>query len=213
MTEKQQQQRRFLAIGDSLTAGYYQYGLAYHPYAKHLEELFAEKNSSVIIDQKGLSGERAVPTMVRRLENILEKNAASYKCILILGGTNDIVSPLSAHDIFNQGLKVMYDTVLQCTPNTSKLVIMTVPQIALFPPGHEHERKRETLNGMIRNYANNENKQKRMCLVDLDKAIPFHTMNNTERDLIWDDGVHLTPAGYDRMATTIFDTLTKELHF
>lgn len=59
----ERQPLRLLTFGASLTAGYYQFGLAYHPYAKHLSELFASVQIPTVIDQKDVSGERVVSNM------------------------------------------------------------------------------------------------------------------------------------------------------
>jgi lysophospholipase L1-like esterase len=65
---------------------------------------------------------------------------------------------------------------------------------------------------MIRDYVANINDQDQVCLVDLDKGIPYHSVSNDEeRQRIWDDGLHLTPAGYDRMATLVFDAIKSKL--
>lgn len=211
MTEGRQP-LRLLAVGDSLTAGYYHFGSGYHPYAEHLSELFESAQVPVIIDEKGVSGERAASTMVRRLETLLESKESFYDWILILGGTNDIGYHVSAANIFEQGLKSMYEMVLNRTSSNTKLVTMTILQIGSYPQGHNIDKKREVFNEMIRDYVRNHNAQERVYLVDLDKAIQYHSMKDTnERDLIWDDGVHLTPAGYDQMAVEIFEVIRKNL--
>ncbi|CAM4934440.1 unnamed protein product [Rotaria socialis] len=79
---------RFLAIGDSLTAGFCNYGLSNHPYAINLFKLFSLSNISIIIDQKGVSGEYVVPSMVKRLENLVfNEHSPHYNWIILLGGT------------------------------------------------------------------------------------------------------------------------------
>ena len=128
---------RLLAFGDSLTAGYYYFGSAYHPYAKHLSKLFESVRVPVVIDEKGVSGERAVPVMVQRLVALLGSNDSFYDWILILGGTNDLGSRLSVADIFEQGLKSMYEMVLHRTSTNTKLVVMTILQINFYPQGPE----------------------------------------------------------------------------
>ena len=203
---------RLLALGDSLTAGYYYFGSAYHPYAKHLSKLFESVRVPVVINQKGVSGERAVPVMVQRLVTLLGSNDSFYDWILILAGTNDLGSRLSAADIFEQGLKSMYEMVLHRTSANTKLVVMTILRINFYPQGHKIDKKREALNEMIRDYAMNHGVSGRVFLVDLDKVIQYHSMKDTgERDVIWDDGVHLTPAGYDQMAAEIFKVMKRNL--
>ena len=38
---------------------------------------------------------------------------------------------------------------------------------------------------------------------DLHAAIPYHSMPEAEREEIWDDGLHFTPKGYDRMGELV----------
>ena len=202
---------RILALGDSLTAGYYDHGRAYHPYAKHLTHLFESANIPAEIDQRGRSGERVVPTMVDRLRYLLEKGAF-YDWIIILGGTNDLADEVSGEEIFKQGLEPMYQMCLNHTQAKINLVVMTVIENSFDSPAEDDDKDRQTLNRMIRDYAAQTNNQDRVCLVDLDKGIPYHSVvSDNERKQIWDDCVHLTPAGYDRMATLVFDAIKTRL--
>jgi lysophospholipase L1-like esterase len=201
---------RILAIGDSLTAGYCNYGSINHPYSINLTNLFSSSNIPVIIDQRGISGERVVPSMVKRLENFLIKS--DYDWIIILGGTNDLGSGRSAEQIFNEGLKLMYDMVLQRTNNKTKLVAMTVIENGYYSPEHVQDKNRQNLNTMIKNYVENYPDQNRICLVDLDKSIPFHSIKDIDqRNSIWNDLIHLQPAGYDQMANFIFQEIYKKI--
>ncbi|CAF1005572.1 unnamed protein product [Rotaria sordida] len=205
--QQQQQPLHILAFGDSLTEGYYRYGLAFHPYATHLTNLFDSANIPVKIHQQGVSGERVVPSMVKRLHRLLENNV-SYDWIIILGGTNDLGSSSSAEDIFKKGLEPMYEMCLNRAQSKAKLVAMTVIENAHDSPTHARDKNRQELNRMIRDYVANANDQNRVYLVDLDKGIPYHSVDdNKEREQIWDDTIHLTAAGYDRMATLIFDAI------
>jgi lysophospholipase L1-like esterase len=202
---------RFLAFGDSLTAGYANSGFINHPYSINLTNLFSSSNIPVIIDQQGISGDRVVPSMVKRLENLLKKS--TYDWIIILGGTNDLGWGKSADQIFNEGLKLMYDMVLQRTNNKTKLVAMTVIERGFYSPQDVHDQQRQNLNKMISNYVENFPDQTRICLVDLDKLIPFHSIQDiNQRNSIWDDMIHLTPAGYDQMAYFIFQEIYKKLN-
>jgi len=210
MAEEEQQPLRILALGDSLTAGYYNHGQDYHPYATHLTYLFESANIPVEIDERGISGERVIPTMVNRLRRFLN-NDASYDWIIILGGNNDLCRVL-AEKIFKQGLEPMYEMCLNHTQKKVKLAVMTVIENSYDMPTQKDDQDRQALNAMIRDYVAKSNAQDRICLVDLDKGIPYHNVSNDEeRKRIWDDGVHLTPAGYDRMATLVFNAIKSKL--
>jgi lysophospholipase L1-like esterase len=204
--QQQQQSLRILAIGDSLTAGRYNRGRAHHPYAIHLTELFKSANILVKIDQQGVGGERVVPAMTKRLRSLLNKNV-SYDWIIILGGTNDLGSGRSPEKIFKEGLQPMYEMCLNHTQAKTKLAVMTVIENTNNSPTNNGDKNRQALNTMIRDYVAKINDQNRISLVDLDKGIPYHSVNDDERKRIYSDVLHLTPAGYDRMATLVFDAI------
>ena len=201
----------FLAIGDSLTAGYYNYGRAFHPYSTLLGSLLDTINVHALIDEKGVSGELVVPTMANRLANILN-TSVNYDWVIILGGTNDLAGTITAEKLFNEGLKPMYEMCLNYSKRKLKLAAMTVIQNAFYAPSHVQDQTRQQLNNLIRNYVVTSPYQDRIVLVDLDRGIPYHSMtSDEERKLVWDDGLHLTPTGYDRMAVLIFDTIKNKL--
>lgn len=200
-----------LAFGDSLTAGYYNYGARFHPYASHLTRLFESANIPVKITQQGVSGELVVPSMTNRLRSTLEKDT-SYDWIIILGGTNDLGYGFQPERIFNEGLEKMYEMCLNYRQGNAKLAAMTVIENAIYAPTKREDQRRQKLNQMIRDYVDKVKEQNRVFLVDLDKGIPYHSLtNNEERQKIWDDSIHLTPAGYDRMATLIFEAIKDEI--
>ena len=209
--QTKQQSLHILALGDSLTAGFHQGGRAFYPYATPLSRLFESAKIPVKIDKKGWSGERVLPTMLNRLHTLLAKDT-SYDWIIILAGTNDIVDNVPAEKIFKEGLQPMYELCLNHRGGKTKLAILTVIEIWIYKPGSASENNRQLLNTMIRDYVTNSNQQDRICLVDLGRYIPYHCItNNEERKAIWDDGVHLTPAGYDRMASLVFDVIKTKL--
>ena len=204
---------RILAFGDSLTAGYDRYGTAHHPYSLRLSELISSLGIDVTIDQQGWCGELVVSSMVRRLKNVLSKNnSPPYDWVIILGGTNDLGWKRADGSIFHEGLKLMYERVLQQDPRV-QLVVMTVIEVEPYPPEHRQDRPRQELNELIRSYTNDHaGKDQRVHLVDLAKEIRYHHVDDFERrDAIWDDGVHLTPIGYDIMADIIFRTIPNHL--
>jgi lysophospholipase L1-like esterase len=40
-------------------------------------------------------------------------------------------------------------------------------------------------------------------LFDLKEKIPYHSMGKEEREEIWDDGLHFTAKGYERMGRMV----------
>ncbi|CAF0875875.1 unnamed protein product, partial [Didymodactylos carnosus] len=70
------------------------------------------------------------------------------------------------------------------------------------------------LNTLIKNYAweNHFAGGKRTFCVDLDKLIPWHRPDMAEKKLLWDDHMHLTPRGYDKIAELIFQVIVDYLN-
>jgi lysophospholipase L1-like esterase len=213
VTTHEQQPLRILAIGDSLTAGYYHRGRDYHPYANHLLHLFASAKRPVIMHEKGVNGDLVVPFMLHRLKAILTNSSHfPYDWIIILGGTNDLSHNSLAKRIFYEGLKPMYDMALRQWQGHTKLAVMTVFENARFSAVDAPEKERQALNEMIRSFAINHKNQDNVCLVNLDKGIPHYDLNDSNKqEFIWDDKVHLTPAGYDLMATLVFKAIMDKL--
>ena len=206
-----QQPLQILAFGASLTAGYYNYGQDYHPYAKHLAQLFQLANIPVQIYVQGVSGERVVPSMVERLRSLLEQ-VALCDWIIIQGGTNDLGHGLPAEKIFKEGLQPMYEMCLNHTSAKTKLAIMTIIENTHYSPTDDGDKNRQALNSMIRDYVAEASDQNRISLVDLDKGISYHAIKDrSDSQKMWDDVIHLTPAGYDRMATLVFDAIKNKL--
>ena len=198
---------RLLAFGDSLTAGYHTGGWKFHPYSQRLSNLFASIGSPVQIDTQGVSGEKVVPSMVQRLAKILQQTGPDYyDCIIILGGTNDLGWGQTAEPIYNEGLKLLYDQVLR---TKARLVVMTVIENRVNRPDNEQDEPRQHLNQLIRQYATTHPEKNRIYLVDIAQEIRFHNIPDPQEGLkLWDDYIHFTPAGYDRIADLIFRSLT-----
>lgn len=97
---------RILCFGDSLTAGYSQYGILHFPYANHLqkplEKLFPSRH--VLIDVAGVSGDRVIGPPGQYLRRIEAKCATAaaipYDWIIVMGGTNDLGWGAEPKDIY-----------------------------------------------------------------------------------------------------------------
>lgn len=79
-----------LCFGNSLTAGYYCYGLHYHPYAGKLRETLkaAYPDTEIKIDVDGVPGDLAISPPGRFLRRIQDKCfSTQYDWVIVLGGT------------------------------------------------------------------------------------------------------------------------------
>ncbi|KAM0427566.1 hypothetical protein ACHAPT_007526 [Fusarium lateritium] len=137
---------RILCFGDSLTSGYFCWGMDSHPYALKLEDrltgAFPDVDFEVVAD--GKPGDVAsFERFRRRMEAAWDKQ--TYDWTIILGGTNDIAYCIPPEQIF-EALKDLYDIALS---REHKVLALTVPEC--HSKGERGTRDRNELNQMILN--------------------------------------------------------------
>ncbi|PYH85715.1 SGNH hydrolase [Aspergillus uvarum CBS 121591] len=192
-----------LCFGNSLTAGYYNWGLEYHPYAWKLEERLkaAFPTHTIRIDVDGLPGDLVNSPPGRFLPRLEQKcAAASYDWVIMLGGTNDLGYMYPAEKIF-PGLIQAWTTAIKSGAN---VLALTVPEC-----GAVHQRlnnARAELNSQILSYDADS-----FYAFDLHKEVPYHSAAQDFKEKIWDDGVHMKPDGYDLVGNLIADHLIQLL--
>lgn len=201
--------KRILCFGDSLTEGYYHGGVKFHPYTLQLANLFKQMTESGEIEEvqlvnKGRSGELVHPEMAKRLPQIL-KDDGPYDLVIILGGTNDLASLKEAKqfDLFEK-IKSLHKMAHEIGMKTCAV---TIPQTAfdVLPISYEYVEYRESVNNQIRDFASNNSAM--VCLCDVSLKIPMYGVRNNELASHWDDELHFTPKGYDRMGELIFEVI------
>ncbi|KAF6253988.1 SGNH hydrolase-type esterase domain-containing protein [Scenedesmus sp. NREL 46B-D3] len=226
---------RILAFGDSLTEGFTEGGNAFHPYAKRLGDFIYQqmpKDWHLQVEEQGESGERVLLGMKHRLQRTLDEHAAAqrwYDWVLLLGGINDLAADDSSAEEVLAGLDVL---VQMCLAHGTNVLLMTLTEVAMPVEGVEEQRRQ--LNALIKDYVVQEKWDKaaapgssgavgsagspaseptsrrskpRVHLFDLAGALPFEGMPEEQRWELWDDGVHLTMAGYDRLGELVGDAL------
>ncbi|CAI7659658.1 unnamed protein product [Penicillium pancosmium] len=117
-----------LCFGNSLTAGYYNYGEHYHPYAKKLTEILQPvlPTTEITTDVAGLPGDLVCSpgSFVSRIsEQTIKKR---YDWVIFLGGTNDIGYGKSYEDIY-AGLKKSW---MMALTSGAKVLALTIPECA-----------------------------------------------------------------------------------
>lgn len=93
MADQAPRSLRVLCFGDSLTAGYTNWGISFFPYGDTLRDDLrsALPSTDVQVDVEGFSGDQVRGAFLRRLQRACEKaKAAPYDWIIVLGGTNDL---------------------------------------------------------------------------------------------------------------------------
>ncbi|KAM3560812.1 hypothetical protein ARSEF4850_003506 [Beauveria asiatica] len=179
---------RILCFGDSLTQGFHSFGLGEHPYSERLAHRLREalpEGMKLEMRTSGVPGDvAAFPSFRERFTQQI--TLRPFDWVITLGGTNDIAMGCRVDDTF-KSLKTAWELALS---RRCHVLALTVPETA----GNFSSvtAKRKDLNTHT---------------LDLHQKIPYNSLNDSQRGLYWDDGVHLTEDGYDWMANHIADAL------
>ena len=206
------QKKRFniLCFGDSLTSGYYigEYYInsesgyptkIYHsPYASTLQEIIHEKmTTNMHVYHDGKDGDLAAH-MPARLTKCL--NSRTYHLVIIIAGTNDLCYPQYTQDNISSNIIQLHKI---CHHRNIPTVISSIPEAKL--QDNAFIERRNAVNKNIFNYyAKNTSN---MIQFDYNKLIPYHSMTKNDQQLYWNDGLHLTPKGYQYLANNIYNSI------
>jgi len=197
---------RILAFGASLTEGYYSDGSLFHPYTIRLSQLLRSLFNTVDIDNAGVSGEAVLSTtMLPRLQRLLSSTINKYDWVLILAGTNDTMRDQQKASRVFDGYKLLIN---ECHKHESRVLCMTLPE-TMYPRESPYDRERQEFNRLLKEELIPENNN--IVILDIDRLLPQHSLSPNEHKQIWDDGVHLTPQGYDRLGELIYEKLKSYL--
>lgn len=226
-----------LCVGDSLTSGFYCYGTKHHPYSRRLEKLLRRhiqawhrlelvnkfdqlisdldhvpsktdaqvwefrselsKEVTVEVREIGRDGD-ITENMVKRLSNFLGKNDDKWDIIAVMGGTNDIAKRWNPKDV----IKNLKSLLSLAKDHGAKTVAMTVPRTKIEKKSDFFITNKHSVNTMLRG---KEFGLSYDCLLDVGKLIAPGTERNFQD--LYDDKIHFTPVGYDRIADIMFDLL------
>ncbi|KZL69126.1 GDSL-like lipase/acylhydrolase, partial [Colletotrichum tofieldiae] len=120
----------------------------------------------------------------------------TYDWVIVLGGTNDLAYNVPPERIF-ESLRRVYDSAIA---KGGKVLALTVPECAV--KDDELDSRRRRLNNTILSHQSPN-----YHAFDLNPRIPYHSLTERERQRYWDDGLHLTAAGYDWMGTHVAEAL------
>ena len=211
---------RVLCYGDSLTAGFWDGGARFHPYAAQL----SRRLGGCTVDHIGLSGftsAQMADTLGRTenktggdidatrrrwmsLDEALER--ARYTHVVILAGTNDLSRLRHAG-----GTRTAADVVsniaalhTRALASGARTLALTVPQPAFESLHPQMALGRGEINAGLRVFAA---ATANVSLCELEVALPHLNGTAEERARLWDDGLHLTPAGYDVLGDAVYGAL------
>ncbi len=193
-----------ICFGDSLTAGFQSPSAdnpsgRETPYGEFLQEQMGVDGQVYV---SGICGELTAEMAMRFRQDVLRRRPTS---VVILGGTNDLGWNARPPDIMRNLVK-MYELALadRITP-----IPVTVPSIRVAgdqadPDGQawieDHITRRRQLNGLIQQYA----ESKQLAWIDLFSATAEPETGQLAGPYS-NDGLHLTTAGYRRLAQLLYD--------
>ncbi|EFC41476.1 predicted protein [Naegleria gruberi] len=225
-----------IALGDSITKGYYARGTNFHPYSVKLNQLISKASTRVY--EFGLSGE-TTEKMKERLKRLIDKKPSiddqlahfigdnydnipendrgpmhlpinEFRGAIIIGGTNDLAYGFSSEKIANNIIG-MYeycfsrnvDWIVACSIPSSKYDADDSPSLVKVLE------KKAKVNELVKEYIRAEQESGRKIIhVDFMNELNYSTCSEEDKNL-WDDSLHYTPAGSDRIADILFQHLEK----
>ncbi|KAH7163174.1 SGNH hydrolase-type esterase domain-containing protein [Dactylonectria estremocensis] len=192
---------RILCFGDSLTSGFFSYGMESHPYSLKLEDRLtgARPDLNVQTVTSGVPGD--VATFQRFIDRMsTECSKRVFDWVIVLAGTNDMAYGISPTSVY-ESLQKAWDIPLS---KGSKVLALTVPECEAR--SERVDKRRDELNRSIMTH-----RQPGYHSFDLKSHIPFHSLTESDREKYWDDGLHLRDDGYDWMGGHIANALLRLL--
>lgn len=191
-------QTRYVAFGDSITAGVGDETGEGRGYPVRLQQLLTNASQSAVVVNRGLGGEKT-PDGLTRLEDVL---AEGGNVLLLMEGTNDI-SVRVGIETTEDNLRLMS---LRAEARNFSVVQATVIPRSLRARVDINNYVNQDMNQRIRRLAGNRNRKL------ADNFEVFGAQPNGFAELYYtglDDFVgHPNARGYDLMARTFFDAIT-----
>lgn len=207
-----------LAIGDSLTEGLYSWPKSkkFYPYTTRLQALLSKTFHHVEVTNAGISGNRVKDIRLRLRKQLKTKQ---YKLVLILAGTNDYIymvkktrRNVADFKHFTHSVRQIANDIEElhniCHKERIRTAVINIPPIQLENQARIFPRYRSFINSSLKQYA--ETHRNMTVFIDLAASIQKKSSGENEMKL-WDDNVHFTPYGYDKMADIIYDAIRDHL--
>jgi len=202
---------KFMAFGDSMTQGVTSLiatMLAYNPndaYPLKLQALLAARYTSQVtrVINEGVAGEQADGEGKRRFGRTLDADKPDV--VLLLEGANDLNHYLITAGDADEGVTPAARALEEMVDAANKKGIPVL--LATLPPQDPEGKNGHSagtvpkLNDAIRHLAHGDE----VVIVDL-----FNGLGGVPAGTIGADGLHPTPAGYDRIAQIWFEAIQKQ---
>lgn len=184
-------------------------GYTSHPYRLKLEQMLAMAfpNLDIETTDDGRPGDTVKFGFLSRMQRHYppagrRKSEDGFEWTVVLGGTNDLALGIKPEEIFAK-LQEVWDVPLR---RKSKVLALTVPEVGVETGREKMDMRRNRLNELIKGY-----KKEGFHVFDLNAAVPFFAMSESDREAFWDDGIHFTVDGYNLIGNKVGMWLVKLL--
>lgn len=199
--------KRILAIGDSLTEGYFAGGRKFHPYTTRLERTLNEAFNFTRFEviNEGVTGDCALDILTKKLPEVLIRENELLDLVVILIGVGSLskLNCSERHDVAPDIIE-MHKRVHE---EGLTSVVTTIPEGLGLDNRGEGERKRT--NRKLREFARKH--VRNTWFLDLTKKLPMSNLFDFDRKVYWDDSVHPSEIGYDKIAYLLLKLIKKKL--
>jgi lysophospholipase L1-like esterase len=167
------------------------------------------------VDIQGYSGDLINGGFPKRLRERLEeadKQSYLYTHAVILGGVNDINLNRSEPEHVFRGLQSLYDTTLTQSPTTQVIACTIMENMYKNNESDftQRDEARKEVNRLLRAvYV--DNKVQGISLLDLEKLLPYDGLSEWEKFVYYDDKLHLSIVGYERLGNLVYDHIIRQL--
>jgi lysophospholipase L1-like esterase len=152
------------------------------------------------------------PKRLRERLEEADRQSYHYTHAVILGGVNDINLNRSEPDHVFRGLQALYNTTLIQSPST--LVIACTIMENMYKNNEsdftQRDEARKEVNRALRQ-TYGEQKVKGVSLLDLEKLLPYDGLSEWEKFVYYDDKLHLSIVGYERLGNLVYDHIIRQL--
>lgn len=211
--DKNDKQLRVLAHGDSITEGWINTAWIKMPWTPKLQQQLQQKLGGdwrVEVQNGGLGGAGVLDALNPLLQSQLADargKGKPYHFIVFEAGINDILMKnQKAPEIFER-MKEMWRAA-----NAEGSTVLVIPTLPTNAQGDAENQRRE-LTSKVRQYVAEQNASGNsgLVLVDMESAFDYYKLSEQRRKELFDDGIHLTQAGYDLMGDLVYQALVRAM--
>ena len=212
--------KKVLCFGDSLTEGWIEGGAKFHPFTTILSQLLNHRTKCYEVINAGLSGETVCEGMVQRLPQLLEQHEENpFDIVVLQGGTNDILQFANvSHFGFISHFESLVDMVRR--HGASCVCVLTimegwfVPEDGAVSSHEESDKLRREFNkdiqDMIVKRFGPGSGESGVVLCPIDKLLPMFALTKEEKDELWDDFLHPSVKGYEKMGAIVHEYINSQ---